>query len=298
MAPEIAINRRYDARADLYSIGVILYECIYGRAPYSSKTIEELLEKIKTRQKIELPANVKISVECEDLLTRLLQHDPDQRITFQEFFNHDFIDMKHAPSDENMEKAIQIFTQAIEEDTKGNYLEAYHLYCEGLTYFVPLIDAESGSRKAALRERAASYLKRAEEIKNSVVSNSSSELTQIPSSSASVQRALEPSTNYKTLLEKCYSNDEMRNGLEIGMSAVYYAYENKMENALENFKRSLAILVPLLNKEVDTERKKMLHKQILEWMKEAESIKSMLEAQKNIGSSSSDTSTNSHCVIS
>lgn len=303
MAPEIALNRKYDARADLYSIGVILYECLFGYAPYSSKTIEELLEKISIRQKIEIPANVKISNECEDLLTRLLQHDPEKRISFQEFFNHDFIDMKHAPSDENMEKAIEIFTRAVEEDTKKNYGEAYHLYCEGLTYFVPLINAESGSKKAALREKAANYLKRAEEIKHSLMNPLQSNITpisssSIPSGSSSlVHRALEPSPNYKALYEKCYSNDQLKNGLEIGMSAIYYAYENKLENSLENFKRSLTILVPLLNKETDSERKKLLHKQILEWMKEAESIKAILEAQKNIELSGSD-NTNSHCVIS
>lgn len=308
MAPEIAINRKFDARADLYSIGVILYECLFGNAPYSSKTIDELLEKIKSRQKIELPTNVKISNECEDLLTRLLQHDLDKRISFQEFFNHDFVDMKHAPSDENMEKAIEIFRRAVEEDTMQNYNDAYHLYCEGLTYFVPSINAEFGVKKAALREKAANYLKRAEEIKQFIIYSSSTQNVNvaetIPKASSSsvnthsVRNALEPTANYKALYEKCYSNDQLKNGLEIGKSGEYYAYEHKLENALENFKRALTILVPLLNKEADPERKKLLHKQILEWMKEAESIKSILETQKNIEQSSSDSSTNSHCVIS
>lgn len=306
MAPEIIINRKYDARADLYSIGVILYECLFGHAPYSSKTIDELLEKIKNRRKIELPSNVKISNECEDLLTRLLQHDPDMRISFQEFFNHDFVDMKHAPSDENMERAIEIFRRAVDEDTKQNYSEAYHLYCEGLTYFVPSINAEVGAKKVALRERAASYLNRAEEIKQFVIQSSSRQnvnvtepISKVPSGSfQTVQSALEPTANYKALYERCFSNDQLKNGLEIGKSGEYYAYEHKLENALENFKRALTILVPLLNKEADPERKKLLHKQILEWMKEAESIKSILEAQQNIELSSSDSSTNSHCVIS
>lgn len=301
MAPEIAINRKYDARADLYSIGVILYECLFGKAPYSSKTVEELLEKINSRQRIEIPTNVKISNECEDLLTRLLQHDPDKRISFQDFFNHEFVDMKHAPSDENMEKAIQIFTKAVEEDTNRNYNEAYHLYCEGLTYFVPLINAESGPKKAALREKAANYLKRAEEIKHSIFTSQAVapvSTNLVPSSSSLVEKALAPTSVYKTLYDKCYANDQLKNGLEIGQSAIYYAYENKLENALENFKRSLSILVPLLHKETDPERKKLLHRQILEWMKEAESVKSILEAQKNIELSASDTATNSHCVIS
>jgi serine/threonine-protein kinase ULK3 len=319
MAPEIILKRKYDARADLWSIGVILYECLFGAAPYRSRTLEELLEKVKSLQKIEIPANSKISPECEDLLTRLLQHDPDQRITFQDFFAHDFVDLKHAPSDENMEKAIEIVTMAVEEDEAQNYQKAYHLYCEGLTYFVPLIDAASGSKKAALRANAVSYLNRAEEIKHSIMfpnqQSSGSTSPAIlqpdmgehpetqkprPMPSCSVQKALEPSQQFKILYKKCYSSPSLRSGLEIAQQAELYAYERKLEVSLETYKRALGILVPLLNEEVDNERKKLLHRQILDWMKEAESIKSILQAQKNINSSGDETTSSSetsHCVI-
>ncbi|KAG5671977.1 hypothetical protein PVAND_002141 [Polypedilum vanderplanki] len=301
MAPEIVNYRTYNAKADLWSIGCILYECLFGRAPYSSQTIEELLEKIQNCQKIDIPSNIKISPECEDLLSRLLKHDPEERITFQDFFNHDFVDMKHSPNDENMERAIQIMTRAVEEDKKQNYQQAYYLYCEGLTYFVPLIDAEIGPKKAALREKASNYLRRAEEIKHSILYQSARiSNNTLPSSTINtVQKALEPSQLYKTLYDKCYSNEQLRNGLEIGISAEYYAYEKKFETSLETYKRCLSILVPLLNKEQDIERKKLLHKQIEQWMKEAESIKSILETQKNIVETSADEkNSNSHCVIS
>lgn len=310
MAPEIILKHKYDPRADLWSIGVILYECLFGNAPYSSRSIQELLVKVKSLQKIEIPANTKISPDCEDLLSRLLQHDPDKRITFDEFFNHDFVDLKHVPNDENMEKAIQIVTQAVEEDNNQNYSKAYHLYCEGLTYFVPLINAETGTKKTALRIRALSYLKRAEEIKHSIMfpkqqMQSNEQLqpqleaqpTQNPP--CSVRDALNPSQQFKLLFQKCYSHPQLRNGLEIAQEAEYYAYERRLEVSLETYKRALGILVPLLN-EVEGERKKLLHKQILDWMKEAESIKSILEAQKNIKDSSEEnvsTTDTSHCVI-
>lgn len=304
MGPEIILTRKYDSRADLWSIGVILYECLFGKAPYSSPTMEELIEKVKTKQPIDIPSSPKISPECEDLLTRLLQHDPDKRITFQEFFNHDFVDLKHAPNDENMERAVEIMTKAVEEDMNRNFQNAYHLYCEGLTYFVPLIESESGAKKAALRERALAYMRRAEEIKHSIMNPNyqASTESQQPQSLNTVQRALEPSQQYKLLYDKCFSNSELKNGLEIGQSAEYYAFEKKFEVALETYKRSLAILVPLLNSEVDSERKKLLHKQICTWMKDAESIKALLEAQKHIENSTEATeamtTNNTHCVIS
>ena len=55
MAPEIVIDRRYDAKVDLWSVGIILYECLFGRAPYKSETLEQLLNKIKDGARIEIP---------------------------------------------------------------------------------------------------------------------------------------------------------------------------------------------------------------------------------------------------
>lgn len=94
MAPEILLDRCYDQSADLWSIGVILYECLFGSAPYSSKSVDELMVKIRTKKKIEIPKTKTISSSCEDLLLRLLVHDPKQRISFCEFFEHEFLNLK------------------------------------------------------------------------------------------------------------------------------------------------------------------------------------------------------------
>lgn len=48
MAPEIILRQSYDASVDLWSTGVILYECLFGKAPYSSQSLADLVEKIKT----------------------------------------------------------------------------------------------------------------------------------------------------------------------------------------------------------------------------------------------------------
>ena len=322
MAPEIILKHKYDAKADLWSIGVILYECLFGKAPYSSKTLQELLDKVASLKKIVLPLNSKVSKECEDLLFRLLQHDPERRISFQDFFNHEFIDLKHAPSDESLEKAIEIVTRAVEEDNDQNYLKAYHLYCEGLTYFVPLIEAESGTKKDALRSRAQSYLQRAEYIKLTILNpkQQSEEQPQVedntdnpveeptagePSTSQNasrIKRAIAPSQSFHSLYKMCSSSPKLQNGLEIGQQAEFYTFEKKLELSLVNYKRALSYLVPLLSEEPKGERKDLLHVQICSWMKEAESIKSLLVAQHNISNISDDSdvgssSDSSRCII-
>lgn len=91
MAPEMVLDRRYDAKVDIWSVGVILYECLFGRAPYKSETLEELLKKIKSEQPILIPRGSKLSEDCYDFLTKCLERDPAKRIDYEDFFNHPFL---------------------------------------------------------------------------------------------------------------------------------------------------------------------------------------------------------------
>ena len=49
-----------------------------------------------------------MSDKCRDLLLRLLTRDPNKRIAFDDFFTHPFLDLKHAPSDSSLPKAVSI----------------------------------------------------------------------------------------------------------------------------------------------------------------------------------------------
>jgi WD40 repeat protein/tRNA A-37 threonylcarbamoyl transferase component Bud32 len=54
MPPEQASGARVDERADVYAIGAILYHLLTGKAPYSGKTIDELLAKVKASERKKL----------------------------------------------------------------------------------------------------------------------------------------------------------------------------------------------------------------------------------------------------
>lgn len=84
-----------------------------------------------------------MSHECKDLLMSLLKHDPDKRITFDEFFDHDFLDLAHAPTKENYDKAIELVQNAVKMDAEKNLKEAFHLYCEALRYFIPIVTSKN-----------------------------------------------------------------------------------------------------------------------------------------------------------
>ncbi|XP_033372935.1 serine/threonine-protein kinase ULK3 isoform X4 [Parus major] len=53
MAPEMVCRQHYDSRADLWSVGVILYEALFGKPPFASRSFAELEEKIRSDRAVE-----------------------------------------------------------------------------------------------------------------------------------------------------------------------------------------------------------------------------------------------------
>ncbi|KAJ0400535.1 hypothetical protein P43SY_008398 [Pythium insidiosum] len=95
MAPEILKFQKYDAKADLWSVGTILFELVVGRPPYGGANHVQLLANIE-RSELRIPADVALSPDCRALLVGLLQRRPASRLGFDEFFRHPFVGMADA----------------------------------------------------------------------------------------------------------------------------------------------------------------------------------------------------------
>lgn len=92
MAPEILRYERYDAKADLWSVGTVLYEMITGRPPFRARNHVELLRKIEAAEDvIKFPREVVISAEMKALVRALLKRSPVERLSFENFFSHSAI---------------------------------------------------------------------------------------------------------------------------------------------------------------------------------------------------------------
>ncbi|CAL1696916.1 unnamed protein product [Somion occarium] len=72
-------------------------------------------------------------------------------------------------SSANLDRAIEIVQRAIEEDTKGNYPEAYKQYQNALDYFMLALKYESNVKsKQLIRAKITEYLGRAETLKEHI----------------------------------------------------------------------------------------------------------------------------------
>uniref|UniRef100_A0A671TH10 non-specific serine/threonine protein kinase n=1 Tax=Sparus aurata TaxID=8175 RepID=A0A671TH10_SPAAU len=91
MAPEVIMSQHYDAKADLWSIGTIVYQCLTGKAPFHASTPQELRLFYETNRTL-LPSIPKeTSCNLRHLLRGLLQRNHKERISFDEFFHHPFL---------------------------------------------------------------------------------------------------------------------------------------------------------------------------------------------------------------
>ncbi|KAH6798410.1 Protein kinase superfamily protein [Perilla frutescens var. frutescens] len=92
MAPEIMQLQKYDAKADLWSVGAILFQLVTGRTPFTGSNQIQLLQNIIKSTELQFPPEARdLNPHCLDLCRKLLRRNPVERLTFEEFFNHPYL---------------------------------------------------------------------------------------------------------------------------------------------------------------------------------------------------------------
>ena len=88
ISPEMLDPKGVDQRADIYGIGLLMYELITGHPAYNAPNINVLYEKIKAN-KINFN-EPQIKGDIKDLLQKILVKDPDERISLEDIKKHPY----------------------------------------------------------------------------------------------------------------------------------------------------------------------------------------------------------------
>ncbi|KAF8660732.1 hypothetical protein HU200_057474 [Digitaria exilis] len=113
MAPELVREQPYNHTADLWSLGVILYELFVGQPPFYTNSVYALIRHI-VKDPVKYPDNM--SANFKSFLKGLLNKVPQSRLTWPALLEHPFV------KDDSMESAADIRTTPFEvkgsEDTR------------------------------------------------------------------------------------------------------------------------------------------------------------------------------------
>ena len=90
MAPELVSKQTYSTPIDCWALGCLIFECFTGKTPFYAEEVPETYEKIK-RVEWSWPEHLQVSSNARDLVDKLLQFDPKQRLTATQILEHPFI---------------------------------------------------------------------------------------------------------------------------------------------------------------------------------------------------------------
>uniref|UniRef100_A0A8B9JU69 non-specific serine/threonine protein kinase n=1 Tax=Astyanax mexicanus TaxID=7994 RepID=A0A8B9JU69_ASTMX len=92
MAPEVIMSQNYDAKADLWSVGTIIFQCLTGKAPFQASSPQELRQFYERNRNLSPNIPRETSSHLRHLLLSLLQRNHRDRMDFDEFFHHPFLE--------------------------------------------------------------------------------------------------------------------------------------------------------------------------------------------------------------
>ncbi|KAM3132941.1 hypothetical protein pb186bvf_014937 [Paramecium bursaria] len=93
MSPQLLQRQKYTSKCDIWSLGMVFYQCLYGKCPWTARTEQELLEKIINNY-IQFPQFPHISQESKDFIINCLTISEQHRISWEQLFKHSLIKNK------------------------------------------------------------------------------------------------------------------------------------------------------------------------------------------------------------
>jgi len=88
MAPEMIQNKAHNHTLDIWSLGILLYELVHGRAPFTGVHPREISDKIM-RGVIRFKPG--LSEEYKSLVNAILKYECNERLPLIKVFDHPWV---------------------------------------------------------------------------------------------------------------------------------------------------------------------------------------------------------------
>ena len=93
MAPEVVTNKNYSFKADVWSLGTILFQMLTNEYPFNGRNLTELKKNLK-KGEYKIPKNIDISMNCANFLNSCLKLDSNKRSDWEELKEEPFLNVK------------------------------------------------------------------------------------------------------------------------------------------------------------------------------------------------------------
>ncbi|KRX05996.1 Protein kinase-like domain [Pseudocohnilembus persalinus] len=87
MSPQLLLQESYSSKSDIWSLGLIFYELLFGKTPWPCRDVNSLIRNLQTTP-LRFPYEVPINNQTKDFLTNTLMIKESDRYDWEQVFNH------------------------------------------------------------------------------------------------------------------------------------------------------------------------------------------------------------------
>lgn len=90
LAPELVANQEHDHRIDVWALGVLTFEFLFGHTPFACDNEADMYRAI-SEASFTFPEDTTVTDDAMDLVARLLVKDPEDRLAISDVLHHPWL---------------------------------------------------------------------------------------------------------------------------------------------------------------------------------------------------------------